>query len=182
VPITSSTRPSASTVISVRSRRAAGDLDIIGDANTSQLAAFSRFGAPGRKVVPIGERQCRIHGVFVAAAVVGDAQWIGVGLGGRRDHVPASQRDRVEPQFVRRQIDQPLDDKDRLRSASAAIRGGRYSVGDGAAAAEVAPGDAIDIRHQAEPLLQGDEGCGVPTEIAKIRPADGEKISLLIER
>jgi hypothetical protein len=35
-------------------------------------------------------------------------------LGGGLAHVPASQRDRVEPQLVGCQIDQPLDDEDRL--------------------------------------------------------------------
>ena len=169
-------------MISVRSRgRAAGDLDIIGDADTSQLAAFPRFGAPGRKPVPIGERQRRIHRVFVAAAVVGDAKRIGVGLGRGRDHVPAAQRDRVEPQLVGGQIDQPLDDKDRLGPAGAAIRGGRDGIGDGAAAAEIADRDAIDARHQAEPFLQGHEGGRMPTEIAEVRAADGEEIPLLVE-
>src|SRR5271168_1343271 len=36
-------------------RGAAGDLDIIGDADTPQFTAFSCFVAPGRKAVPIGE-------------------------------------------------------------------------------------------------------------------------------
>ena len=34
---------------------------------------------------------------------------------------------------------------------------------DGAAAAEIADRDAIDARHQAEPLLQGDKGGGMPS-------------------
>jgi hypothetical protein len=71
-------------------RRAAGDLDIIGDADATQLAAFPCFGAPGRKSIPIGERHRRVHTVFVATAVVGDAKRIGVGLGSGRDHVPAA--------------------------------------------------------------------------------------------
>ena len=67
VPITSSTRPSGSTVISVRSRGAPlGDLDTIGGAYASQLAAFPCFSAAGWKSFPVGERQCRVHCVLVA--------------------------------------------------------------------------------------------------------------------
>jgi hypothetical protein len=86
--------------------------------------------------------------------------------------VPA-QCDRVEPQLIGRQIYQTLDDEDRLGPAGASIRGGRDSIGDGAAAAEIADRDAIDVRHQAEPFLQGHEGGGMPAEIAHIRAANG---------
>jgi len=51
-------------------RGTAGDLEIIGDADTSQPAAFSCLGAPGRKSIPIGERQCSVHSVFVVEFTV----------------------------------------------------------------------------------------------------------------
>ena len=46
---------------------------------------------------------------------------------------------------------------------------------------KVADRDAVDVRHQAEPLLQGHEGGGVPTEIAQVRAANGEEIPILVE-
>src|SRR6202030_3349188 len=86
-----------------------------------------------------------------------------------------------EPQLVGGQIDQPLDDEDRLGPTGASIRGGRDGIADGAATAEIADWDAIDARHQAEPLLQGDKGGGMPTEIAQVRAATGKEISILIQ-
>src|SRR5438270_7735258 len=56
----------------------ARDLDVIRDADTSQLAVLSRCGLAGCKSIPIGERPCRVHRVLVAAAVVGDAKRVGV--------------------------------------------------------------------------------------------------------
>jgi hypothetical protein len=60
--------------------RAAGEFDIIGDANAAQLAAFPSLRAPGRKSIPIGQRQRHVHCIFVTAAVVGDAKRVGMGL------------------------------------------------------------------------------------------------------
>ncbi len=51
-------------------RCTAGDLDIIGDANTAQLAAFPSFGASGGESIPIGERQCRVQRILVAGRVL----------------------------------------------------------------------------------------------------------------
>ena len=162
-------------------RRAGGDLDIIGDADAAQLAAASRFRAAGGKAAPIGERQRRVHRLLVSAAVVGDAERVGVGLRRGRDHVPPAQRRRVEPEPVGRQIHQPLDDKDRLGPAGAAVGRGRNRVGDGAAPAKIADRDVVDVRHQAEALLQRPEGDGMPAEIAQIGAANSKEIAVLVE-
>jgi hypothetical protein len=60
-------------------------------------------------------------------------------------------------------------------------RGGRDDVSDGAEASEIADRNAIDIRHPPEPLLQGHEGRGMPTEVAEVRAANAEEIPFFIE-
>jgi hypothetical protein len=78
----------------------ARDLDVIRDADTSQLAVLSRCGLAGCKSIPIGERPCRVHRVLVAAAVVPDTKRVSVWLGRGRDYVLAAPCDRVESQLV----------------------------------------------------------------------------------
>ena len=163
-------------------RHPRGDLDIVGDTDPAPFAAPPRLGSPGREAVPVGERQPGRHRRRVVAAVIGEARRVGEGLGGGRDQVAAAQFGRVDAEPVGRQIDQPLDDEDRLGPAGAAIGRGRHGVGDGAAAAEMDGRDRVDVGHQADALLQWPERRRMPAEIAEVRAADGEETPLGVER
>ena len=117
VPSTSSTRPSGATVTSARSRgNAAGDLDVIADADAAQLAALLRIGLARGKAFPIGETQRRVQPLLVFAIVVGLADAVGVGEGVRRDEVLAPQLGRIEAALIGGDIDEPLDAHRRLRA------------------------------------------------------------------
>ena len=86
VPSTSSTRPfGRDRDLGALARKAAGDFDVIGDADAAQLAARARFGLARREALPVGERQRRIHALLVLAVVVGDADAVGVGQAHRAE-------------------------------------------------------------------------------------------------
>src|SRR5262249_62426833 len=111
--------------------------DIVGNADAAQLAAPSRFLTPCRETGPIGESQRLVHRRKIVAAVVRDAKRIGEGLRRRRNHVAAPYCDWIKTKLIRRAIDQAFEHKYHLRSAGAAVRCRRGSVGDGAQPLEI---------------------------------------------
>src|SRR6185437_8260023 len=93
-------------------REAAGDLDVIADADAAQLAILSRFRLTRGKAPPVGEVERGIHALLVFAVVVGLADGVGIGEGVLRDEILAPQLDRIEAALIGGEIDQPLDDID----------------------------------------------------------------------
>ena len=146
--------------------RAAGDFDVVGNADTAQFAALPGLGTPGGKAFPVAKRHRGIHCFPVVTAIVGVTERIGVRLGRRRDQVPTAQCDRIHPELVGGKIDQPFNDKNYFRPAGAAIGRCRDGIGHRGLAAKPGRGNVVHIRQQADPLLQGHEGCGMGTKIA----------------
>jgi hypothetical protein len=66
-----------------------GSLGLIAD-RCGHRPCSSRFGAPVREPILIGKRQCRIHRVLGATAIVRNAKRVGIRLGRGPDHVPAA--------------------------------------------------------------------------------------------
>ena len=75
VPSVMSTVPSDRTCkFGALARRAAGRLDVVGDADATMFAASSRFLAPRLEAGPVAQAQCLVHRARVVAAVVGQAK------------------------------------------------------------------------------------------------------------
>ena len=86
VPSTSSTRPDGvDRDLGALARRAAGHLDVVGNADAAMAAPLRATRcAAGGKAAPVGERQRALHAGCVVAVVVGDADAVGVGHRVRR--------------------------------------------------------------------------------------------------
>jgi hypothetical protein len=65
--------------------RAGGDFDEVGDADSAPSGPPLRLRPSSPKPLPIRMRQRSFHDLLVVTAVVGEAKWIGVGLGCRRN-------------------------------------------------------------------------------------------------
>ena len=123
---------------------AAAALDIVGEADTAQLAGRRRIRPPGLEAGPLGSRQTGVHRLFEAAAVVDVAERGRIGDLVGRDHVPP-------PHFVRRQaesaadhVDDPLHRIGRLRPAGAPVGADRHRVGRDALDAHVSRRNGVD--------------------------------------
>jgi hypothetical protein len=73
--------------LSALAGRAGGDFDEVGDADAAPSAPPPRLRPSSRKPLPVRMRQSSFHDLLVVTAVVGEAKWIGVGLGCRRNEV-----------------------------------------------------------------------------------------------
>ena len=68
-------------------RETAGDLDVVRKANAAIPAAPPSLVAPWRKAVPIGKLQRLFHRGRVVAAVIREAERVGIRLRAWRDHI-----------------------------------------------------------------------------------------------
>ena len=120
------------------------------------------------------------------AAVVGRAGRSLVGERRLRDQVLAAQRDAVDAGDARRLIDQPLRQVGHVRSASAAIGGGRGRVGEHELMRSIGGGNSVGIdRGRGRRRAGVDERAGVRcigAHVDQPLDADAEKIAVCIER
>src|SRR2546422_5149578 len=118
VPITTSTTPSARTVIRACSRGVpVRGLDVIGQTTPEQLAPSARFAAALAEAGPGGEMHHERHVLGVSSAVVDHAERVGVGHARLADQVAAAELGAVEARRGGGEIDQPLDRKGDLGTA-----------------------------------------------------------------
>ena len=160
-------------------RRAALRLDIAAEPDAAPEAARPGLGLAPGEPIPVRELQDRVEGRYVIAAVIGDAEGIGMGRG--RDEIAPAQVDPVEAMRAGREIDQALDHEHGLRPPSAAIGCGRRCVGQHAARPRHR-GHAVEAGHELRALGQRHEGGGIGAEIAGAFCAESEEGAVGIER
>ena len=146
------------------------------------LPRFCDFRLARGEALVIGEAQRRVEPALVFAVVVDDADAVLIRKGVRRDEVLAPQLDGIEAALLGREIDQPLDDVDRLGPAGAAIGRGRHRVGHHRRAAEMHRRNVVDPRHDAEAFAQRREMRAIGADIGEVRAADGEELAARVER
>ena len=115
--------------IDVFVRRAAGALDVVGEAEAAQHAARLAVGAPRGEAGDIGPRQRAIERRREIAAVHREAERVGHRHRRRGHKVAAAQVGAVEAALPRRRVDQPLDDVDRFGKAGTAGDADRRGIG-----------------------------------------------------
>ncbi len=102
-------------------RASGGGFEVLADGDAAQTTPLARLGAALFVAVPVGHPGGHGHIVLERAAVIGGSDGIGVGELILADQVAPAQFHRVDPQIVRRHIDQALHDINRFRAAGAAI-------------------------------------------------------------
>jgi hypothetical protein len=101
------------------------------DADATQQTARLGVGAARREAVPVGERKALVERGFELPAVVDVILVVRLERHLRRlDHVAPAHGDRVDAHFVRRLVDQPLQEEARLWLAGAAIGLHRRRIGE----------------------------------------------------
>ena len=112
-----------------RRRGNAASLDISGDAEAAQFPPRRRIPTPRFEALVIGclQRELQCREVIAAVVLEGDRGLIRVGV--LRDEIAPAQLGRIHPKLVGGKVDDALEQKGRLRAASAAIGVNRHRMG-----------------------------------------------------
>ncbi len=145
-------------------------------------AAAARLVAARGKPLPVAQGERGGHQLCVRAAIVAEPERISVRHRRFRDEVAPPQVQAVESVRARGEVDQPLDDEDRLGPARAAVRRRGRRVGEDRAGAHVRGGNAVDAGHDGGALGERDVGGRVRPGVAQVGGAQREKIALCVER
>ena len=165
--------------------RAAGRLDVIGDAQPAQPAVSLALASARVEARPVRARQRMVERFGEVAAVDLEAEGVGHGHGFRWHHVAPAEIGAVEAGLPRRRIDQPLDDVDGLCEARSARHPDRRSVGDDGHDMQRDRGDAVHRPLQVDVLisLHAAAGAGhVGAEIGQAGDPERQELALVVER
>ena len=173
------------THVDILVRRAAGRLDVIGDAQPAQPAAPFALAPARVEARPVGACQRMIERLGEVAAVDLEAEGVGHGHRFRWHHVAPAEIGAVEAGLPRRRIDQTLDDVDGLGEARPARYPDRRGVGDDRHDVQRDRGDAVHGALQMDVLerLHAAAGAGhVGTEIGDTGDPERQELALVVER
>jgi len=143
-----------------------------------------RCGAPIGKSRPVGHFQRPVHQRFELSAVVDRSDRGLIWHRGRRNEIAPSHRNPVDPELARGTVEQSLDQVDRLRSPSTAIRTQRGGIGENQLYVNLDRGNPVDTR-QAVLGVRRAKNCrvlsGVRSDADKIAHAQREDVALHVE-
>jgi len=166
-------------------RRAAGSLDVIGEAQAAQPALGLALPAPVGKAFQVGSDQRVIEGLGKGAAVDLEAEAVGHRHGVGRHHVDPSQLGAVEAMPLRRGVDQAFQDVHRLGEAWSARDADRRGVAEDGHDMERNCGDAVHRALQMDVLV----GLHAPAvarhvgaEIGDAGDLERQELAALVER
>ena len=144
-------------------RRPALRFDVAAEPDAAPQPARRGFGPAPEEAIPVGELQDGVERRRVVAAVVGDAEGVGVRRG--RDEVAPAERDPVEAVRTGGEIDQPLDHEHGLGPSGTAIGRSRRRVAEHAARL-CHRGHPVEAGHELRALGERHEGGRIGAEIA----------------
>eukprot|EP00043_Microstomoeca_roanoka_P002426 m.38320 g.38320 ORF g.38320 m.38320 type:complete len:1021 (-) comp11478_c0_seq1:708-3770(-) len=168
----------------VRRRDAAG-LDVMGDAEAAQLAAFLRFLGPGGEARVIRDLEHLVHRRVVIPGIVFDRHGGGIGELIGLDEVLTPQLDRIDAQLARGFVDDPFQLERGLGAAGAAIGIDRHGVGKHRLHVHIDERRAVIAGHQraVQPGRdRGREGRQIGAHIGVGLGADRGEVVRVIER
>ena len=162
----------------------AAELDVGRDRAAAQLAASLALAPARGKSVPVGKLEALVHQLLELAAVVIVMRRRVVRQRLRLDEIAPAQLDPVDARDLRRALDQPLDQINRLGPAGAAIDRRRRRVGEYRTGADI---DGLHVvqagnKHQRPEQRRGRGGPPIGTERLIGGRPDGEEFSVLVER
>ena len=164
--------------------RRSGFLDGVGNTDAAQLAALARLRPAGLETLVIDHVEGLIEHLLELAAVEVEGQARLEGHLLRRDHVATAQLRRINPQLIRRQIDDALDDEGRLRAPIAAKGTHGIGVRINRRHVHMDRGGEIDARQRAEVAIGAAvcAGLGVAAHVHEVMHAQAQEHAVLVER
>ena len=163
----------------------AAGIDIEGHSDAPQARPLPFFVLATARRAPTARIASLVQNRGEVARIVSLPQRRAVGHGVSGNHVAAAQRGGVEVEFVRRLVDQPLQQIDVLGPAGAAISVRRRRVGVGAAHPHVQHGRAVRPCERARPAHGGDGRPvvgGVGAEVGDALDRHRQELPVRIER
>ena len=119
--------------------------------------------------------------LMIVAVVEGHPERIGVWQRLHREQILPAQRDPIEPELLRGEIDEALHHEHGFRAPGRAIRPRRDGIGQHGARAKARGRHLIDARHHLDALLERRERYGVRADIRRVGAAHGEETAIRVQ-